>query len=70
MTIPTLMSDEEDGQLYKMVALTSKADALTSSPFKPSGNSASSEEDINETPIVRKIAERKGKEVKGICFKR
>ena len=47
--------------MRKMDALTSKADALTSSPFKPSGNSASSEEDVNETPIARKIAERKGK---------
>ena len=54
-------SGEEDGPLYKMDALTSKANALTSSPFKPSGNSASSEEDVNETPIARKIAERKGK---------
>ena len=54
-------SDEEDGPLYKMDALTSEADALTSSPFKPSGNSTSSEEDINETLIARKIAERKGK---------
>ena len=54
-------SGEEDGPLYKMDALTSEADALTSSPFKPSGNSASSEEDVNETPIARKIAERKGK---------
>ena len=54
-------SGEEDGPLYKMDALTSEADALTSSPFKPSGNSTSSEEDVDETPIVRKIAERKGK---------
>ena len=53
--------DEEDGPLYKMDALTSEADALTSSPFKLSGNSTSSEEDVNETPIARKIAERKGK---------
>ena len=54
-------SGEKGGPLYKMDALTSKANALTSSPFKPSGNSASSEEDVNETPIARKIAERKGK---------
>ena len=54
-------SDEEDGPLYKMDALTSEADALTSSLFKLSGNSASSEEDVNETPIMRKIAEREGK---------
>ena len=54
-------SGEEDGPLYKMDALTSEANALTSSPFRPSGNSASSEEDVNETLIVRKIAERKGK---------
>ena len=54
-------SDEEDGPLYKMDALTSEVNALTSSPFKPSGNSASSEEDINETLILREIAERKGK---------
>ena len=53
-------SDEEDGPLYKMDALTSEVNALTSSPFKPSGNSASSE-DINETLILREIAERKGK---------
>ena len=54
-------SDEENRPLYKMDALTSEADALMSSPFKLSGNSISSEEDINETPIVRKMAERKGK---------
>ena len=54
-------SGEEDGPLYKMDALTSEANALTSSPFKLSGNSASSGEDVNETLIARKIAERKGK---------
>ena len=54
-------SDEEDGPLYKMDALTSEVNALTSSTFKPSGNSASSEEDINDTLILREIAERKGK---------
>ena len=41
-------SDKETRPLYKMDDLTSKANALTSSPFKPSGNSASNE-DINET---------------------
>ena len=54
-------SDEEDGPLYKMDALTSEANSLTSSPFKLSGNSALSEEDVNKTLIARKIAERKGK---------
>ena len=54
-------SDEESGPLYKMDALTSEADALMSSPFKPSGNSALSEEDVDETSITRKIAERKEK---------
>ena len=32
-----------------------------SSQFKPSGSHASSEENVDETPIMRKIAERKGK---------
>ena len=47
--------------MRKMDALTSEANALMSSPFKLSGNSTLSEEDINETLITRKIAEREGK---------
>ena len=54
-------SDEESGPLYRMDALTLEANALMSSPFKPSVNSASSEEDVDETLIVKKIAEKKGK---------
>ena len=54
-------SDEKSGSLYRMDALTSEADALMSFPFKPSVNSASSDKDVDETLIMKKIAERKGK---------
>ena len=57
----TGMSDEERSPLYRMDASASEANALMSSPFKLSVNSASSEEDVDETPITKKIAERKGK---------
>ena len=60
--------DEDKGSpLYKMDELTSEADVLMSSTFKPSHYSEQSkedsiEEDIEQTPIARKV--KKGK-VKG-----
>ena len=59
--------EDEDGPLYNMDALTSEADDLMSSVFKPYHYPKQSEEDveedIEETPITRKIS--KGKTVGG-----
>ena len=55
--------EDEDGPLYNMDVLTSEADDLMSSAFKPYHYPEQSEEDIEEdieeTPITRKIQKRK-----------
>ena len=60
---------DEDGPLYNMDVLTSEADDLMSSAFKPYHYPKQSEEDveedIEETPIARKIQKGKMREVKG-----
>ena len=61
--------EDEDSPLYMMDALMSEADVLMSSVFKPSHYSKQSkedvEEDIEQTPIIKKVKKGKMKEVKG-----